>query len=141
MQTEFSPWGQIDEVVRIIPGIDLVSTPSHGGARVTREAAMLLSTPARKCGFRDGGYFWFEEDCCEQVVLRELMDKKLWAPPQDRVKDAAAFEAAIDRTLQTYQPEYWVAREKAISRKAQKNRAKRAQPVKCKMKSHRETPI
>ena len=36
--------------------------------------------------------FMFEEDCCEQVVLRELMDKKLWTPPADRIKDAAAFE-------------------------------------------------
>ena len=34
---------------------------------------MLLSPEARKCGFREGGYLWFEEDCCEQVVLRELM--------------------------------------------------------------------
>lgn len=43
---------------------------------------MLLSPEARKCGFREGGYLWFEEDCCEQVVLRELMDKKLWTPPR-----------------------------------------------------------
>ena len=121
IQTESSPWGQIDEVVPIIPGIDLVSTPSHGGARVTREAAILLSPMARKCGFCDSGYLWFEEDCCEQVVLRELMDRKLWTPPQDRVKDVTAFEAAIDHTLQTYQPEYWAAREKAISRKTQKS--------------------
>lgn len=120
MQTEFSPWGQIDEVIHIIPGIDLVSTPRHGGARVTREAAMLLSPAARKCGFRDSGYLWFEEDRCEQVILRELMDRKLWIPPQDRVKDVAAFESAIDRTLQACQPDYWSAREKAISRKAQK---------------------
>ena len=58
---------------------------------------MLLSPEARKCGFHEGGYLWFEEDCCEQVVLRELMDKKLWTPPADRIKDAAAFERAIDR--------------------------------------------
>ena len=45
---------------------------------------MLLSPEARKCGFREGGYLWFEEDCCEQVVLRELMDKKLWTPPSDQ---------------------------------------------------------
>ena len=120
IQTESSPWGQIDEVIPLIPGIDLVSTPSHGGARVTREAAMLLSPMARKCGFRDSGYLWFEEDCCEQVVLRELMDKKLWTPPQARVKDVTVFEAAIDRTLQTCQPEYWAAREKRMRAKTQK---------------------
>ena len=67
---------------------------------------MLLSPEARKCGFREGGYLWFEEDCCEQVVLRELMDKKLWTPPADRIKDAAAFE-----------PEYWASREKRLARR------------------------
>ena len=121
IQQEFSPWGQVDEVVFIIPGIDLVSTPGHGGARVTREAAMLISPQARKCGFHEGGYLWFEEDCCEQVVLRELMDRKLWTPPQDRIKDAAAFERAIDRVLQTCQPEYWAAREKMLAHGPEKS--------------------
>lgn len=121
IQQEFSPWGQVDEAVFILPGIDLVSTPGHGGARVTREAAMLLSPQARKCGFHEGGYLWFEEDCCEQVVLRELMDRKLWTPPQDRIKDAAAFERAIDRVLQTCQPEYWAAREKMLARGPEKS--------------------
>lgn len=120
MQPEFSPWGQIDEEVYICPGIILVSTPSHGGARVTREAAMLLSPAARKCGFREGGYLWFEEDCCEQVVLRELMDRNLWTPPPDRIKDPVAFEAAIDRVLQTCQPDYWAAREKVRNQQTRK---------------------
>lgn len=78
---------------------------------------MLLSPEARKCGFHEGGYLWFEEDCCEQVVLRELMDKKLWTPPPDRIKDAAAFECAIDRVLQACQPEYWASREKRLARR------------------------
>ena len=120
IQHEFSPWGQMDEVIFVLPGIDLVSTPSHGGARVTREAAMLLSPEARKCGFHEGGYLWFEEDCCEQVVLRELMDKKLWTPPADRIKDAAAFECAIDRVLQACQPEYWASREKRLARRLER---------------------
>ena len=81
---------------------------------------MLLSPEARKCGFREGGYLWFEEDCCEQVVLRELMDKKLWTPPADRIKDTAAFERAIDRVLQACQPEYWASREKRLARRPEK---------------------
>jgi hypothetical protein len=119
---DFSPWGQIDEEVFILPGIDLVSTPSHGGARVTRDAAMLLSPEARKCGFREGGYLWFEEDCCEQVVLRELMDKKLWTPPTNRIKDPAAYEDAINRVIQAYHPDYWKAREKRINAPPKKTR-------------------
>ena len=119
---DFSPWGPIDEEVFIAPGIDLVSTPSHGGARVTRDAAILLSPEARKCGFWEGGYIWFEEDCCEQVVLRELMDQKKWTPPADRIKDPAAFEDSINRVIQAYHPDYWKAREKrcnALPRKTQ----------------------
>lgn len=81
---------------------------------------MLLSPEARKCGFREGGYLWFEEDCCEQVVLRELMDKKLWTPPADRIKVAAAFERAIDRVLQACQPEYWASREKRLVRRLER---------------------
>ena len=121
----FSPWGEIDEVVFIIPGVDLVSTPSHGGARVTREAAILLSPEARKCAIRDGGFLWFEEDCCEPVLLRELMDKKLWTPPLDQIKDRAEYEATINRIIQTYYPDYWAAREKRLSRPPVNTRPKR----------------
>jgi len=119
---DLSPWVQIDEEVFIIPGIDLISTPSHGGARVTRNAAMLLSPEARKCGFWEDGYFWFEEDCCEQVVLRELIDQKQWTPPADRIKDPAAFEDSINRVIQAYHPDYWKAREKRLNALPKKTR-------------------
>ena len=125
MMPDFSPWGEIDEVVFLVPGVDLVSTPSHGGARVTPEAARLLSPEARKCAVRDGGFLWFEEDCCEPMVLRELMDKKLWTPPPDRIKDPAEYEAAINRVIQTYCPDYWTARERRLSRPPVNNRPKK----------------
>ena len=64
--------------------------------------------------FPEGGYLWFEEDCQEPVVLRELMDKKLWSPPS-HVKDPDAFERDIDRNIQQYNPAYWQARERARS--------------------------
>lgn len=67
-----SSWEEIDYCEELYPGIYLVSTPSHGGVQVEWESAMLLSPAARKCGFLEGGSLWFEEDCCEQVVLREL---------------------------------------------------------------------
>ena len=72
-----SPWGEIDCCEELYPGIYLVSTPSHGGVQVEWESAMLLSPAARKCGFLEGGFLWFEEDCCEQVVLRELLDRNI----------------------------------------------------------------
>lgn len=116
---EYSPWGEIQWAEPLCPGMDLISTASHGGVRVDREAAVLLSPAARKCGFRDAGFLWFEEDCQEPVVLRELLDKKLWTVP-DRIKDPEQFAASLDRTIQTYNPEYWKYRQRAQARAAQK---------------------
>lgn len=109
MQPNFSPWGEIDWSETMIPGIEMVATPSHGGIMVSREASVLLSPAARKCGFWAGGYLCFEEDADENIVLRELLDQKLWQIP-DRIQDHAAFEANIDRNIQTYHPDYWSAR-------------------------------
>ena len=115
LREDFSPWGQIQHSEPLIPGMELVTTASHGGVQVTREAAMLLSPAARKCAFREGGYLWFEEDCQEPIVLRELMDKKLWRPPV-QAKELETFERDIDHNIQTYHPNYWRARERARSK-------------------------
>lgn len=69
----------------------------------------MLSPAAVKCGFRQGGYLCFEEDSQEAVVLRELLDKKLWSIPE-RIKDKAAFEENINKSLREYNPDYWRAR-------------------------------
>lgn len=53
---------------------------------------------------------WFEEDCCEQVVLRELIDRGMWTPPS-RITDPAKFEQEIDRVIRIYHPDYWAERE------------------------------
>lgn len=109
-----SPWGEIDSYEELYPGIYLVGTPSHGGIQVEREGAILLSPAARKCGFWEGGSLWFEEDCCEPVVLRELLDKGLWQIPE-RIKDSAAFERSLDSTIKEYHPEYWAFRQKQLN--------------------------
>lgn len=119
MIEEYSPWGGIQWSEPLIPGMDLISTASHGGVRVSREAAMYLSPGARKCGFRDGGFLWFEEDCQESVVLRELLDKKLWQVP-DRIKDPEAFTADLDQSIKRYNPDYWNYRQRAQERAARK---------------------
>ena len=76
----------------------------------------MLSPAARKCGAWNGGYLCFEEDAAENVVLRELLDMKLWQIP-DRIKDRAAFVENIDQNIQKYNPGYWSAREKRLSQK------------------------
>lgn len=86
-----SPWGAVQTCDTLCPGVFLVSTASHGGTMVSNDVAAFLSPAARRCGFRRGGYLCFEEDTQEEVVLRELLDKKLWKIPE-RIKDKAAFE-------------------------------------------------
>jgi len=69
----------------------------------------VLSPAARKCGLRANNHLCFEEDGDEHIVLRELLDKKLWNIP-DRIKDKAAFEETINDAVRRYHPEYWRAR-------------------------------
>ena len=72
------------------------------------------SQPWRDDGFkRCGGYLCFEEDTQEEVVLRELLDKKLWKIPE-RIKDKTAFEENINRSIKRYNPEYWRARQSGL---------------------------
>ncbi len=116
MAPTYSPWGEIDWSETLAPGIEMVATPSHGGIMVDQNAAYLLSSAARKCGFWEDGYLCFEEDADENVVLRELLDRNLWQIPE-RIKDPAAFEANIDKNIKLHHPEYWATRSgKPLSR-------------------------
>lgn len=106
-----SPWGAVDYCDALCPGVYLVYTANQGGAMVAREIEEFLSPAARKRGERKNGFLCFGEDSGEEIVLRELLDKKLWAIP-DRIRDKAAFEENIDTVLRESQPEYWRSREK-----------------------------
>lgn len=110
-----SPWGAVQTCDTLCPGVFLVSTASHGGTMVSNDVAAFLSPAAKRCGFRRGGYLCFEEDTQEEVVLRELLDKKLWKIPE-RIKDKAAFEENINRSIKRYNPEYWRARQSGAVR-------------------------
>lgn len=105
----FSPWGEIQDCRELCSGFFLVTTPGHGGVMVEREQTKLLSAAARKCGFRDGGYLCFEEDCDEQIVLRELLDKGMWKIPNE-ISDKARFEKELNDHIKMWHPEYWAAR-------------------------------
>ena len=105
-----SPWGEVQNCETLCPGVFLVSTASHGGTMVANEVAAVLSPAAKKCGFKDKGYICYEEDAQESVVLRELLDKKLWKIP-DRIKDKGQFEENLNQSIRQYNPEYWRARQ------------------------------
>ncbi|MEG2176543.1 MAG: hypothetical protein RRY97_06665 [Oscillibacter sp.] len=112
-----SPWGDVQTCDLLCPGVFLVSTANHGGTMVARDMAAMLSSAACKCGFRQGDFLCFEEDCQENVVLRELLDKKLWRAP-DRIRDKAAFEENINQSLREYNPDYWRSRQQGLEREA-----------------------
>ena len=101
---------EVQSCETLCPGVFLVSTASHGGTMVANEVAAVLSPAAKKCGFKDKGYICYEEDAQESVVLRELLDKKLWKIP-DRIKDKGQFEEKLNQSIRQYHPEYWRARQ------------------------------
>ncbi len=114
-QPKKSPWGKVQTCDTLCPGVFLVSTASHGGTMVAKDIAAVLSPAAKKCGFKQGGYLCFEEDSQEDVALRELLDKKLWAVP-DRIKDKAAFENNINQSIREYNPDYWRSRQAGLEK-------------------------
>ena len=118
-QPENSPWGKVQECDVLYPGIFMVSTASHGGTMVAKEMVSVLSSAARKCGFRQAGWLCYEEDTEENIVFRELLDKKLWEIPK-RVKDKAAYEENINSALRQYHPDYWRARQAGLDREARR---------------------
>jgi len=114
-EPKLSPWGDVQHSEILCPGVFLVSTASHGGTMVAKDMIAVLSPAAQKCGFKQNGYLCFEEDSQEDVVFRELLDKKLWSVP-DRIKDKAAFEENINRSIREYNPEYWRVRQSGLDR-------------------------
>ena len=108
-EPEYSPWGEIQRCETLAPGIFFISTASHGGILVSNTVTRTLSDAARECGFWDGIYLCYEEDCQARVVLRELLDRDRQNVPS-WVKDTVSFERDIDRSLQRYNPGYWEAR-------------------------------
>lgn len=72
-----SPWGQIDRVEKLIRGVAFVSTPGHGGIRVSKGVAdARLSLEAREEAIYQNDYYWFEEDCQYAIPLFELADAR-----------------------------------------------------------------
>jgi hypothetical protein len=56
-----SPWGTVDNIERVCPGIVFVFTSSHGGVWVASRLMNLIPLKWRTTNFSPGQ--WFEEDC------------------------------------------------------------------------------
>ncbi len=119
----YSPWGEVQHCETLCAGAYQVSTASHGGVMVSAEIVNdALSPAARKCGFQEGGYLCFEEDCDAPVALRELMDKGLFkAPVNDHFKPGE-YSQVIDRSLRSCHTEYWAAYVKGQHKPSVKDR-------------------
>ena len=95
---ESSPWGPVQNCKVLCPGAFQVDTASHGGVMINCEIIDLtLSKAAQKCGFHEGGYLCFEEDCAATVALRELMDKKLFTAPVNDYFKPGEYSKIIDQ--------------------------------------------
>lgn len=127
MDPGISTWGRIDWMETLAPGIDMIGAEGHGGIMVSREASFMLTPAARKYGHWQGGYLCFEAYAEENIVLRELLDQKLWHIP-DRIKDLKGFEADIDRRIQSNYPEYWKSREKRKAFVSRNTRSRFSRP-------------
>lgn len=115
MRPPYSPWGEIQHCEELCPGVYQVSTASHGGVMAKLSvASKLFSTAVRQYSFVEGGYLCFEEDCEAPVAIRELMDKGLYKAPVNQYYGPGEYEAAIDSSIQLYQPEYWAYRERKL---------------------------
>ena len=114
MTPRSSPWGEIQRCEKLIEGVFLVSTASHGGVMVHKNASGFLSPEAQKIAINEQNYLCFEEDCDEVVVMRELLDKKMWMLP-DRISDKAEYEEAINHSLIKLHPDYWEVRQNRLA--------------------------
>lgn len=67
-----TPWGAPDSVTMIAPGIWSVSTPSHGGIYLEREALARIPKAHQDYAAQWShgmGAAWFEEDCAVACVI------------------------------------------------------------------------
>ena len=58
-----SPWGTVDYGKRFAEGVFFVSSPSHGGFKLSAALNLLIPAAFR----RDGG--WYEEDCDAAIPM------------------------------------------------------------------------
>lgn len=73
-----TPWGIAQHIENLAPGVDVISTASHGGIRVSGASLDAMPQALRDIGDRHGPDVWFEEDIAWSAVcigLPELFDE------------------------------------------------------------------
>jgi len=105
-----SPWGKIDRVEKITTGVSFVSTPRHGGLRVSRltlfKYAINPDLILKLGGTDSGNYVFFEEDCAYALFLFDAPEiLKIDAMRQGKSPDEL-FEI-LKKIVERWYPEYF----------------------------------
>ena len=105
-----SPWGHIDNTEKTpISGVTFVSTPSHGGYRVTVKRAKEMHPALFDLGIDYGGrYYWFEEDCdwvAVELTWLVIGEARAAVPWGDRPVPPSVIRASAMKSLRHWQPE------------------------------------
>lgn len=96
------PWGQIDKLQLLAPGIVNVYTPGHGGIWLAefRQQQLPYSDLARRVNFL-GSLEWWEED--QDWAIPVLVFSRAIQPLGDDWFHAARW------SVERFHPEYWAA--------------------------------
>ena len=92
-----SPWGKIDWMETLAPGIDMIGAEGHGGIMVSREASFMLTPAARKYEHWQGGYLCFEAYLCVEPFLRDSVHHRLI---RNLLPDFHGLPIGLDQTVQ-----------------------------------------
>lgn len=102
-----TPWGKADNVEEVLPGVTWVSTPGHGGLRVTPEAHARMKEPWSRFESRFtprgvDGVRWYEEDC-EWAIVAMGLPGFIDAQPAER---RSAIRESAESCIRTYYPDF-----------------------------------
>lgn len=109
-----SPWGQVQHSNKVVRGITIVSTASHGGLMATEKAAQQWFSPAALANaMRIPGYYCWEEDCQIDIAIYDA--KSLWERfcsvlPGLTSKPMDEMLAKIKRSISGWYPDYLLAK-------------------------------
>ena len=90
----YTPWGWTKDVVELAEGVWRVSTPSHGGLKLSRERWDSLPTELRDAMYTQT----FAEEDCEEPIVRTLLGLGDECEREMALKVAATSTATLRRS-------------------------------------------
>lgn len=99
-----TPWGYADSVKPIVDGIVSVSTPSHGGLRVTHKAfddLVMDKGYLSKVAIKTRTHYWFEEDCAASLFMFDAPSViKPWVKAHFDLDDGPSLDEKAETVFQ-----------------------------------------